>query len=132
MFEGTEPKVKAIYFLCLLLLILAIISVFSIFLIGIVICIGTIIVAVTGFLGAKTKNSTLLWFFIMGLLVMMALSGVSLLWELIKAHKFTLWMIKDFALIACYIVGIIISYLLRGGSFAYHATVTKNEDFQRL
>ncbi|GAM23982.1 hypothetical protein SAMD00019534_071570, partial [Acytostelium subglobosum LB1] len=132
LFEGNEIKVRLIYLLCVFLLIMAIVSAFSTFIIGIVICIATILVAICGAVGARFTSVRLLWYFMLGLLALIALSIVSIIWTLIKSKGFSGWMIKDIILIALYGVGIFLAFLLRGRSFRFNPVVGQNPNFQKL
>ncbi|EFA86703.1 hypothetical protein PPL_00506 [Heterostelium album PN500] len=131
-FEGTEIKVRLVYFLCLLLLIMAVVSAISTFLIGIIICIATVLVAICGAVGARFNSHKLLWWFMMGLVVLIGLSIVSIIWELIKSKGFSGWMIKDLILIVFYGTGIFLAFTLRGRSFRYNPVVGQNANFQKL
>ncbi|KAF2072745.1 hypothetical protein CYY_005933 [Polysphondylium violaceum] len=131
-FEGNEIKVQIIYLICILLCILGIINAFSILIIGIIICIGTIGVAICGAAGARFKMDKLLFYFTLGLLLLMALCVVSIAWQAVKAKGFSWWMLSNFVLMIVYGTGIFVTYLLRGRTLFRSAGTAQNASFQKL
>ncbi|KAM9999568.1 hypothetical protein ACTFIZ_008043 [Dictyostelium cf. discoideum] len=130
-FEGTEIKIRLLYFLCIFIIIMGIISAFSTFIIGFILCVGSILIAGCGIAGARFNSHKLLFYFMCGLGILIILSFLSIIITAIT-DGWSWWMIKDFVFIAAYSSGIFLAFLLRGRSFRMNPSSTQNSNFQKL
>ncbi|KAN0030266.1 hypothetical protein ACTA71_010028 [Dictyostelium dimigraforme] len=131
-FEGTEIKIRLLYFLCIFLIIMGIISAFSTFIIGFIICVGSILIAGCGIAGARFNSHRLLFYFMGGLAILIILSFLSIIITAITKPGWSWWMIKDFIIILTYAGGIFLAFLLRGRSFRLNPASAQNANFQKL
>ncbi|KAN0033685.1 hypothetical protein ACTFIV_000147 [Dictyostelium citrinum] len=131
-FEGTEIKIRLLYFLCIFLVIMGIISAFSTFIIGFILCVGSILIAGCGIAGARFNSHKLLFYFMCGLAVLIILSILSIIITAIKTPGWSWWMIKDAVFIFIYAGGVFLAFLLRGRSFRMNTSSAQNANFQKL